>query len=216
MEGNGRKPSLKTTHGPVKTHVPIHPAPRVPATAEKSPPSAATSNGQSRFLPSAAAPHHANHSPQSKPPFSDFWDGLDNGIWPSWMGSDSKKNRPLVSQKIRSGDPKRSFEKKGSRVYLWIKDDICITMYMVYAHIFICSPPPKIYLFDVWHELIHEIYPLLSCLKWILTWTPIQISHTNNTHEPHTFSYPKWTYCPSASHSHWQDIWKKWIWYINQ
>lgn len=91
MEGNGRKPSLKTTHGPVKTHVPIHPAPRVPATAEKSPPSAATSNGQSRFLPSAAAPHHANHSPQSKPPFSDFWDGLDNGIWPSWMGSDSKK-----------------------------------------------------------------------------------------------------------------------------
>ena len=97
------------------------------------------------------------------------------------------------------------FEKHPKKVILWV-----IYRYIyIYAqrphqglpflntrlYIYICPPPPKIYLFDVWHELIHKIYPLLSCLKWILTWTPIQISHTNNTHEPHTFSYPKWTYC---------------------
>ena len=84
-------------------------------------------------------------------------------------------------EKVQAASNSKSPKLRNSYIYIYI-----------YAR---PPPPPKIYLFDVWHELIHEIYPLLSCLKWILTWTPIQISHTNNTHEPHTFSYPKWTYC---------------------
>ena len=64
-------------------------------------------------------------------------------------------------------------------------------------NIYFCSPPPpKIYLFDVWREFIYEINPLLSYLKWIRTWTPIQMAHTNNTHKPHTISYPNQTFCP--------------------
>ena len=57
-------------------------------------------------------------------------------------------------------------------------------------------PPPKIYLFDVWREFIYEINPLLSYLKWIHTWTPIQMAHTNNAHKQHTISYPNQTFCP--------------------
>ena len=67
----------------------------------------------------------------------------------------------------------------------------------MYIYIFIYArPPPKIYLFDVWREFIYEINPLLSYLKWIRTWTPIQMAHTNSTHKPHTISYPNQTFCP--------------------
>ena len=66
----------------------------------------------------------------------------------------------------------------------------------MYLYIYMLAPPPKIYLFDVWREFIYEINPLLSYLKWIRTWTPIQMAHTNNTHKPHTISYPNQTFCP--------------------
>ena len=74
---------------------------------------------------------------------------------------------------------------------------IHIYIYQQYVYIYIYArPPPKIYLFDVWREFIYEINPLLSYLKWIRTWTPIQMAHTNNTHKPHTISYPNQTFCP--------------------
>ena len=65
-----------------------------------------------------------------------------------------------------------------------------------YIYIYARPPPPRSTFFDVWHELILEINPLLSWLKWIHTWTPIQMAPTNNTHKPHTFSYPNQTFCP--------------------
>ncbi len=105
----------------------------------------------------------------------------------------NKKTYFILAKPFRSSSDSTYFSTTYHIVSMYLTTHIYIYIHNTYVHIYIykyiyiCSPPPKIYLFDVWHELIHEINPLLSCLKWIHTWTPykwhprtIRINHIHS------------------------------------